>query len=87
MEMAEAILDANGGKMPKATDRPSLIGWTDQKQALTHVTDLLSAQIHQQAGDDKFKPAPRPEMALDRALRERKDKKISKIEAQITGKG
>lgn len=85
--MAEAILDANGGKPPKGSTKPPLVGWTSEVQSLAEVTDLLRAQIHQTAGDDKFKPSPRPEMALDVVLRERKDKKISEIEARLTGKG
>ena len=87
-DMAEAILDVSEGGSVKAPTTPPLLGWTSEIEALTNILDMQSISLHAHAGDSKgFKPQPRPETALDIVKRERKDKKMSAVEARLAGKG
>lgn len=84
VDMAESLLELTGFE-DSGSSRPPLVGWTDLVNDLAEVKDLLSLIVHQNAADSSFTPSPRPETAIEVVKRERKSKKMSSIEAIMTG--
>lgn len=84
VDIAEMLLDLEqaSGVRNRPSSRPSLAGWDSLKADLTEIIDLLTLQVTQ---GNKWKPRPRPESAMEIVKRERKDKKMSVVEAQLVG--
>lgn len=98
-ERADQILEMEArGELPPRSNRPSLIGWTPERELMTEVAELLEHVVHGIWGaSPKFKGKggkppqrrPRPETAHDRAeerdaLREHDDLSSQLLGARYT---
>lgn len=81
-EVAAADIEARG--TPVSGSRPALVGWTNEREDLTQIKDLLQALIvATRRGDEAPRPLPRPETAYDRVERENIRSGLSEIEGKL----